>query len=229
MTENNVSNPLERFFDSQKEGQGIWKWRHYFEIYDRHFRAFRGREVHVLEIGVYSGGSLAMWANYFGAGVHVYGVDTEPACMRYETGAMKIFIGDQADRGFWTRFREAVPILDIVIDDGGHLPIQQTVSLQELVPHLQPGGVYLCEDITGSANEFASYVQQLTHQLNDYGNVTQDLSDNERRLVSKSTEFQSSIHSIHFYPFVAVIEKRSNPLEELVAPKHGTIWEPFLQ
>src|SRR5690242_10419553 len=42
------SNPLREFFDSRKQGPGIWKWNHYFDIYDRHFRRFRGQEVHVL-------------------------------------------------------------------------------------------------------------------------------------------------------------------------------------
>jgi len=33
---------------------------HYFDIYDRHFSAFREREVSILEVGIYSGGSLEM-------------------------------------------------------------------------------------------------------------------------------------------------------------------------
>ena len=54
---------------------------------------------------------------------------------------IKVFIGDQADRKFWSQFRREVPILDLVIDDGGHEPEQQIVSLEELLPHLRPGGV----------------------------------------------------------------------------------------
>ena len=228
MAEHKATNPLEEFFDNQKEGPGIWKWRHYFEIYDRHFRAFRDGPVHFLEIGIYSGGSLSMWSQYFGLQAQIYGVDIEPACKGYETDTTKIFIGDQSDRAFWKDFRETVPLLDIVVDDGGHTPLQQRVSLEELLPHLRPGGIYLCEDITGNTNEFAFHVHQLAHQLNAFDNVAQDMNDNERRLVSKSTELQSAIHSVHLYPFVAVIEKRHTPLIELVAPKHGTKWEPFL-
>jgi hypothetical protein len=229
MAEHKATNPLEEFFDNQKEGPGIWKWRHYFEIYDRHFRAFRDSPVHFLEIGIYSGGSLSMWSQYFGLQAQIYGVDIEPACKGYETDTTKIFIGDQSDRAFWKDFRETVPLLDIVVDDGGHTPLQQRVSLEELLPHLRPGGIYLCEDITGNTNEFAFHVHQLAHQLNAFDNVAQDMNDNERRLVSKSTKLQSAIHSVHLYPFVAVIEKRPAPLVELVAPKHGTKWEPFLQ
>jgi hypothetical protein len=111
-----------------------------------------------LEIGVYSGGSLDIWRNYFGPKAIIYGVDIAPDCRTYENDGIKIFIGDQADRSFWREFRRGVPTLDIVIDDGGHQPEQQIASLEELLPFLRPGGVYFCEDVHGMYNEFASYV-----------------------------------------------------------------------
>src|SRR5215470_2208525 len=74
------SNPLEEYFDAVTEGPGVWKWRHYFPIYHRHLSKFVGRAVHVVEIGVYSGGSLAMWRSYFGDDCRIYGVDIDPAC-----------------------------------------------------------------------------------------------------------------------------------------------------
>jgi hypothetical protein len=49
-------------------------------------------------------------------------------------------------------------VLDIVIDDGGHKYEQQVVNLEELLPHLRPNGVYLCEDVFSAFNLFASYV-----------------------------------------------------------------------
>ena len=56
-----ASSPLETYFDRLTDGPGIWKWRHYFEIYHRHFQRFIDRPVVVVEVGVYSGGSLGMW------------------------------------------------------------------------------------------------------------------------------------------------------------------------
>lgn len=138
-------------------------------------------------------------------------------------------IGDQADRGFWRRVKEQVPRIDIVIDDGGHEPNQQIVTLEELLPHLQPGGVYLCEDVTGTFNPFSSYVSGLVQHLSAYDHWLPDLDNPERRLTCKATGFQSAIRSIHSYPFVTVIEKRESPLAEFVAAKHGTQWEPFLE
>jgi hypothetical protein len=217
-----------KYFSEHKEGRGIWKFNHYFDAYERHFARFRGKEVHILEIGIYSGGSLEMWQSYFGPDSRIYGVDIEPRCKAYETELMRVFIGDQGDRGFWKRFRQEVPSLDIVIDDGGHVPEQQVVSLEELLPHVRPGGLYLCEDIHGAFNEFAAYVCGLAQDLNS----TQfefDVENNERRSVSKTNALQSAIAGIHLYPYLAVIERASAPVSELVAPRRGSQWEPFLR
>ena len=72
-------NPLWEYFKNHKDGHGIWKWEHYFDIYHRHFAQFVGQKVNVLEIGIYSGGSLEMWRSYFGEESHIYGVDIEEA------------------------------------------------------------------------------------------------------------------------------------------------------
>ena len=221
-------NPFRAFFDARTEGRGIWKWDHYFDVYHRHFQRFRDTEVHILEIGIYSGGSLDMWHNYFGSRCHVYGVDTQQECLRYESDATSVFIGDQADRDFWRRFRTEVPKLDIVVDDGGHQPHQQATSLEELLPHLQPGGVYVVEDLHSAGNRFASYVNGLIRALNAYRGIA-DHANPERRKVSEAAGFQSRIESIHSYPYIAVIEKRLESQSEFVSPKHGTEWEPFLR
>jgi hypothetical protein len=222
-------NRLRDFFDNRLEGPGIWKWLHYFDIYDRHFHRFRDQEVHLLEIGIYSGGSLDMWRDYFGPKAHIYGVDIEPACRVYENDKVKVFIGDQADRQFWSEFRQAVPVLDIVIDDGGHLPEQQIVSAEELLPHLRPGGIYCCEDVHGELNPFLSYVQGLHHRLNQARWVEKPPEANEDRIVSACNPFQTAVNSIHHYPFVTVVERNAGPVTELCCPKHGTQWQPFLK
>ena len=116
--EENV-NPLKDYFESHTSGHGIWKWNHYFDIYHRYFRKFVGKKTSILEIGIYSGGSLDMWRHYFGAGCEVYGIDVREACRVYEGDGKRIFIGDQANREFWRQFREQVPSLDIVIDEAG--------------------------------------------------------------------------------------------------------------
>jgi hypothetical protein len=167
-----------------------------------------------------------MWREYFGAGASIYGVDVEPACKAYEDESTRIFIGDQADRAFWRRVRREVPVLDVVIDDGGHRPHQQIATLEETLAHLRPGGVYICEDIQGSANPFSFYIEGLAGNLHADHIVGED--DGERRQVSRATPFQAAVGSVHVYPYAVVIERTDAPVTELVAPKHGTQWQPFL-
>jgi len=223
------TNPLRSFFDSRTVGPGIWKWVHYFDIYHRHLNRFRGQKPRILEIGVYSGGSLDMWQEYFGKGCQIYGADIEPSCRAYEREGVKILIGDQSKRDFWRDVKSELAPLDVVIDDGSHVPEMQITSLEELLPHLNPGGVYICEDIHGTLNPFAGYAAGFSENLHACEGGGDNLQDNERRIVFKATPFQSEIHSVHFYPFVTVVEKNTSPLTELVCPKHGTQWQPFLR
>ena len=206
------SNPLREYFDNHTEGHGIWKWEHYFEVYQRHFSKFVGQSVNLLEIGIYSGGSLEMWRSYFGPHCHIYGVDIEEACKCYENKYTSVFIGDQADRAFWNTFRQSAPAIDILIDDGGHTPEQQRITLEEMLPHLRCGGVYFCEDVHERWNDFSTYASSLVDELNHCGDLN---------------ELQKSVHSIHFYPFCVIIEKHVARPDRFVAPKHGTKWQPF--
>ncbi len=215
-------NPLWEYFQNHKEGHGIWKWEHYFDIYHRHFARFVGQKVNVLEIGIYSGGSLEMWRSYFGEKSHIYGVDIEEECKTYENEHISVFIGDQADRAFWSTFRKSVEDIDILIDDGGHTLEQQQTTLEEMLPSLRPGGVYLCEDVLGYCNSFSAFAAGLVHELNRTNLIPGS------PLQSSASRFQSAIHSIHFYPYLVVIEKHRVRPTKLSSSKHGTEWQPFL-
>jgi hypothetical protein len=209
-------NPLERFFDDHREGPGLWKWRHYFEIYHRHLARFVGEDIHFAEVGVFSGGSLRMWRSYFGEGAHIHGIDLDASTSAYRAEKVSIHIGDQEDRGFWDAFRRDVPALDVIVDDGGHTPGQQRVTLEEMLPHLRSGGVYICEDIHHEGNAFQAFVAGLCDQMNAA----------QSGMSMPTTPFQAAIASIHVYPFVVVIEKRAVPLPQLRAERHGTEWQP---
>ena len=217
------SNPLKVYFESHPAGTGTWKLLHYFDIYERHFSRFVGQEVNVLAVGVSSGISLEMWRHYFGSGCRVYGVDLEPSRKAHENEYTKIFLGDQEDRPFWKVIKKRVPALDVVIDDGGHKPIQQIVTLEQMLPYLRPGGVYLCEDVAGEQNGFSAFMQGLVGNLNQLRPADPEPgTDASEALAFDPTEFQAWIRSIHFYPCVTVIERNERRLGQLIARRHGT-------
>ena len=216
------SNPLaEYFFDNP--GRLIDKWDHYLEIYHRHFAAFRGKSPVVVEIGVWHGGSLQMWRDYFGAGCRVVGIDNNPRSLKFADRDTTILIGDQGSREFLASVREQVPHIDILIDDGGHTMAQQTATFEELYPHIQPNGIYLCEDMHSSlwprfgggvrsADSFLEYSKALIDGLYAW-------HSQEPELLAVNG-FTESTFSMHFYDSVLVIEKR--PMATPRRSKTGT-------
>jgi hypothetical protein len=222
--------PLEAYFDTHRTGQGLWKWRHYFPIYERFFSRFVGQPVRVMEIGVYSGGSLRMWRDYFGPRSTIIGVDIEPACRAYESDGIQIVIGDQGDPRFWSEILGKLAPLDIVIDDGGHQHEQQIATLEAVLPHLRPGGVYLCEDIHGTENAFTQYLAGVLPHLHTMDSVpreeaiTLDAVPVQRAQAVRTTPFQQAIAGIHWFPFVVVIERSILQPQAFVNPMHGTDW-----
>ena len=69
-------NPLQDFFN-RHQGRLMSKWTHYFDVYHRHFARYRGTPCTIVEIGVYHGGSLELWRDYFGPRARIIGVDIE--------------------------------------------------------------------------------------------------------------------------------------------------------
>jgi hypothetical protein len=201
----------------------VTKWQHYFEIYHRHFARFRGSAPVVVEIGVYHGGSLEMWHDYFGRGTRIVGIDIHPACLKFEDDMTTILIGDQADRRFLAEIRERVPHIDILIDDGGHKMEQQIATFEELYSHIQPNGIYLCEDIhtsvslgwgatPGSKNTFLEYSKALVDKL--YGWYVDNKVQESTDLITRST------FGLHFYDSILVVEKR--PMQPPIQCTTGT-------
>jgi hypothetical protein len=154
------------------------------------------------------------------------GVDIEVACRAYESDEQAIVIGDQADRAFWASFRSRFSSVDVVIDDGGHTYEQQRVTLEETLPMLRPGGVYICEDVHGRGNEFARFALALADELNHFDTVP---SEDSGQLDTSTNAFQRTVASVHFYPYLVVVEKNPCRVDRLTAPRRGTHWQPFLR
>jgi hypothetical protein len=165
-----------------------------------------------------------MWRDYFGPKAVIYGVDIAENRRELEKEGYKIFIGDQGSREFWRDFRSKVLALDIVIDDGSHQAEHQTVSMEELLPILRPGGVYACEDVH-RYSKFASFVHGMAHGLNTVTNVVHNYHEiPERAIACDCTPLQDAVHSIHLYPFVAVLERNAVEPREFLCPYRGKKW-----
>jgi cephalosporin hydroxylase len=217
-------NDLEKYFYGNENGIIIHKWLHYFDIYERHFSKYRGKKVNILEIGVYHGGSLNMWLDYFGVEATIYGIDINPTCNNLETDNIKIHIGSQEDRNFLRNLKSKLPEIDVLIDDGGHTMKQQITTFEELFSHVKKDGVYLCEDTHtsywrnyGGGYKKSKSFMEFAKNFIDYIHAWH--SEEKRKL--EVSEYTKSIKSIHFYDSIVVFEKA-----EMVAPTHKKMGVP---
>lgn len=227
-------NRFEYWYDQHHTGKGVWKWTQYFPAWERHFAKFiakswAGEEVHMAELGIFSGGSLEMWQHVFGPGLRLWGCDIATVTKQYEnddkSGRTKIFNMDQTSAGAWTEFKKLVPKLDILIDDGLHLFSGQKATFDNILDHIAPGGVFMTEDISdgkrpGAKANFRDGPEYAEKYL-------QYSFDQTRPLHYEHSRMQKTIDSIHYYPYLFVVEKRLKAGEHLDAIKHGTLWKPI--
>jgi predicted O-methyltransferase YrrM len=137
----------------------MFKTQGLLEKFDAFFASKRDlRPQNILEIGIWDGGSTAYWFEYFKpqkiiAIDHLDREDSEYFRAYVESRGVsdrvKTYWGvDQKDS---RRLHEIVgnefqePI-DVVIDDGSHMPEETKSSFETLYPLLRPGGFYVIED-----------------------------------------------------------------------------------
>jgi predicted O-methyltransferase YrrM len=125
----------------------------YLAFYARFLDELRDRPVRVLELGVLQGASLRMWRDYFPLG-QIIGVDIDPLAREHRDDRIAIEIGDQSDTQVLDRLAALGPF-DLVVDDASHIWAHQIAAFQRLAPALNPGGIYVIEDLDTSYGYFA--------------------------------------------------------------------------
>jgi SAM-dependent methyltransferase len=120
----------------------------FLDNYERHMGHLRDKNVKILELGVYHGGSLLMWEQYFAKGL-VVGLDLQPNPLKQMPERVRFYEGSQDDASLLNRLaKECAPEgFDIIIDDASHIGTLTRASFRNLFEnHLKPGGIYVIED-----------------------------------------------------------------------------------
>lgn len=190
------------------DGRLIHKWKHYFPIYERHFREFVYKPVTFIEIGCGRGGSLQMWKRYFGPHARIVGIDILPECKEFEEDQIEIRIGAQQDLQFLENVIAEFGAPDIVLDDGSHVMSHVIASFQFLYPRVVKNGVYLVEDLhTAYWEEYEGGLRKPTTFIELSKNLLDELNADHSRGALVPTEFTQTTLSMHFYDSVVVFEK----------------------
>ena len=171
----------------------------------------------MLEIGVQTQKSVRMWEEFFPNAV-VHGLDIDPKCKQFESGRVKIHIGDQSDKNFLQSVTNIAGGFDLIIDDGSHIPQHQIASFEHLFPTLSQHGIYVVEDTGGCVGDFSNSVINILRSLTDYVNFwpqgfrTQDwpyLS----RFPDNAPWLAKNISGLAFYRWMVFVFRGDNPRE----------------
>jgi hypothetical protein len=185
------------------------KWEPYFDVYDAYFNKFINQSPTVVEVGVWQGGSLQMWTEYFGTGATIYGIDRDPEILNNPVPHTHPVVGDQGDPEFWKSFLAQVPQIDVFVDDGGHHMFQQISTIEAVWPHLSEHGVYICEDThtsyqpffggTPDGDTFMKYAKGLVDIMhrNHHGGT----------LSPPNSHLFGDLKCVHFYDSMVVLQK----------------------
>jgi len=206
---------LARIFGSDK-----WVGHTYCEHYQKVFTSFRRSKFNLLEIGVggddsliHGGNSLRMWKAYFPK-AEIIGVDIFDKSAQEEK-RVSVFQGDQGNPTFLKDLAIKSGGFLIVIDDGSHRGEDIKVSFETLFPYLQPGGVYVVEDLETAYKGFnqdhrqgldvpfnaVNYFKELIHGLN-----YREFSNSEYQ----ASYFDKNVVSVQFMHNMVFIYKGDN-------------------
>ena len=116
----------------------------YIGEYERLLKGYKNNST-VLEIGLYDGLSLQMWAEYF-VNSKVIGIDINlsPSLSKLVEN-YNIIIDDATNERILDSIKDEM--FDVIIDDGSHKLIDQLNSFELLKSKMNKGGIYIIEDV----------------------------------------------------------------------------------
>ena len=147
-------------YHSDKGTSGVSIPHHYTLLYDMLLGPRRDSITRMLEIGLLIGGpevgahadrktgdlpSVRMWLDYFPKAM-VHGFDISD----FSFFSHPRFTFTRGDSGVEADLKRVVARgerFDFIIDDGSHASFHQQLAFQTLFPHLEPGGLYIIEDL----------------------------------------------------------------------------------
>lgn len=145
--------------------------KHYLRNYEEYFSPLVEREIRLLELGIYHGGSLLLWRDYFEKGL-IVGLDINPVQIDDASGRIRVYQGKQNDTTLLDRIaREtASEGFDVIIDDCSHIGELTRISFWHLFDnHLKSGGMYVIEDWgTGYWDDWVDGVSYEPHLVPEY-------------------------------------------------------------
>jgi len=216
-------NPVVQSF--LKVNKRVTKWESYFDVYNQFLNKYVGTQVNLIEIGVCDGGSLEMWKAYLGSSSTIIGIDVDvnsASIFQASEHSIIVEIGDQADHAFLSSVIDKHGIPNIVVDDGSHCRKDIWSTIQFFLPKMQPGSVYIVEDLHGSFWDPSDPQSIEDNTFADFLKIVRSLNAPGSRGVLEAHKDWSSVYSVSFYWSMAVMEIKASPTRYMCVSQDGS-------
>lgn len=161
---------------------GYTKW------YEPFFEKYKKPKI--LEIGVFNGGSIYMYNDYYNGDCEIWCVDIYDKSNLFKDMPNVHFVKlDQSSRNDWDRFLNEIGDLkfDIILDDGSHQHSHQMVTLSKLHKNVSKDGIYILEDLHTSSWGLSNCAQTPLAYLSFFNFLSSPyLDENENNELKKN-------------------------------------------
>jgi hypothetical protein len=137
---------------------------YYFKVFEEKRKAVKK----ILEIGVRDGADLRMWRDFF-PNAQVYGTDTSPSVL-FNDKRIKTYLCDPTKSEDLKKLIEKIGSdIDIIIDDGSHLPVDQIDTCVKLMPLVDMKVTYIIEAVSDTT--IRTKLTRYDNQIPNIGNT----------------------------------------------------------
>ena len=196
-------------------------YHNYPRQYNDYFHRFKFKNIKLLEIGVFRGGSLKSWREFLPNATHIVGVDILDWCKDYQniSNGMYVEIGNVTNKEFIEYIYNKYGSFDVIIDDGSHKNDHVIKAFESLFPLMNDNGLYIVEDtnvytsdehINKSYPNHIDYFTQFLPYLNQGRNnilegIKDSCADPFKSIKKTDSVFEYSIDKIDFgCSFIAI-------------------------
>ena len=119
----------------------------YSKFYEKYFFDRKNEQCNILELGSFYGNASASLFFYF-QNSKIYSCDIYPDLFRYKSKRINnFFIDNGSEDSIKKNLLNKEIRFDIIIEDGGHIFKDQIISLFLLFKKLNPGGLFITEEL----------------------------------------------------------------------------------
>jgi hypothetical protein len=190
-------------YDSDKIESCYLKW------YDPVLEPFLDKQITLLELGVYKGGSLLLWHDYFPQ-AKIVGIDIHLPENFQSSDRIHLFEGSQSDKKFLSDVAQKIAPegFDIIIDDASHIGELTKIAFWHLFDnYLNPGGLYIIED--WGTGYWEDWIDGKSFDIQSYkeNGLLAGQKKGKLRLKVAKRFFPKSSYPCHSYGMVGLIKQ----------------------